>query len=55
MPYRYKRNSYMMLIGMLLSILISPLVFLQVYKSWSLAGEKLKKGAKISNLSKYKT
>jgi hypothetical protein len=54
MPYRYKRNSYMMLLGMLISILISPLVFLQVYKSWSLAGLKLKEGARISNLSKYK-
>jgi hypothetical protein len=54
MPYKYKRNSYMMLLGMVLSILISPLVFLQVYKSWSLACLKLKEGAKISNLSKYK-
>jgi hypothetical protein len=44
----------MMLLGMLISILISPLVFLQVYKSWSLAGLKLKEGARISNLSKYK-
>jgi glycosyltransferase involved in cell wall biosynthesis len=50
MPYRYKRNSYMMLLGMLISILISPLVFLQVYKSWSLAGKKLQKGAKIEKL-----
>jgi glycosyltransferase involved in cell wall biosynthesis len=50
MPYRYKRNSYMMLIGMLLSIIISPLVFLQVYKSWSLASKKLQEGAKIEKL-----
>jgi hypothetical protein len=50
MPYRYKRNSYMMLLGMLISIIISPLVFLQVYKSWSLAGKKLQEGAKIEIL-----
>jgi hypothetical protein len=50
MPYRYKRNSYMMLLGMLISILISPFVFLQVYKSWSLASKKLEEGAKIEKL-----
>jgi glycosyltransferase involved in cell wall biosynthesis len=50
MPYRYKRNSYMMLLGMLISILISPFVFLQVYKSWSLASKKLQEGAKIEKL-----
>jgi hypothetical protein len=50
MPYRYKRNSYMMVLGMLISIIISPLVFLQVYKSWSLASKKLQEGAKIEKL-----
>jgi hypothetical protein len=50
MPYRHKRNSYMMLLGMLISILISPFVFLQVYKSWSLASKKLQEGAKIEKL-----
>jgi glycosyltransferase involved in cell wall biosynthesis len=50
MPYRYKRNSYMMLLGMLISILISQFVFLQVYKSWSLASKKLQEGAKIEKL-----
>jgi glycosyltransferase involved in cell wall biosynthesis len=50
MPYRYKRNSYMMLLGMLISIIFSPFVFLQVYKSWSLASKKLQEGAKIEKL-----
>jgi hypothetical protein len=50
MPYRYKSNSVMMLIGVLISIVISPLVFFQVLKSWKLAGIKLKEGAKISKL-----
>jgi hypothetical protein len=40
----------MMLLGMLISILISPLVLFQVYKSWSLASKKLEEGAKIEKL-----
>jgi len=50
MPYRYKRNSYMMLLGVLISIIMSPLVLVQVWKSWKLAGVKLKEGAKIEKL-----
>jgi hypothetical protein len=50
MPYRYKRNSYMMLLGVLISLFILPLVFFQVYKSWSLASKKLEEGAKIEKL-----
>ncbi|WP_019038877.1 glycosyltransferase family 2 protein [Psychroflexus tropicus] len=47
MPYRYKSNSLLMVVGVLISILISPLVLVQVFKSWSLASEKLKEGSKI--------
>ncbi|MBZ9652091.1 glycosyltransferase family 2 protein [Psychroflexus montanilacus] len=50
MPYRYKSNSLMMVVGVLISILISPLVLVQVFKSWSLASDKLKEGAKIEEL-----
>lgn len=51
MPYRYKRSSYMMLLGVLVSFLISPLVFFQVWKSWSLASKKLQEGSKIEYLN----
>ncbi len=50
MPYKYKRNSYMMLLGVLISMFLIPLVFLQVRKSWKLASQKLMEGAKIQNL-----
>jgi hypothetical protein len=50
MPYRYKSNSLLMVVGVLISILISPLVLVQVWKSWKLAGVKLKEGAKIEKL-----
>jgi hypothetical protein len=50
MPYRYKRNSYMMLLGVLISLFILPLIFLQVIKSWKLSSKKLKEGAKIEML-----
>lgn len=50
MPYRYKSNKPMMLLGVLLSVLLSPLVLFQVIKSWRLASVKLKEGAKISQL-----
>jgi glycosyltransferase involved in cell wall biosynthesis len=50
MPYRYKSNSVMMLIGVLISIVISPLVFFQVWKSWALASTKLKEGPMIEKL-----
>jgi hypothetical protein len=40
----------MMLLGVLVSFLISPLVFFQVYKSWTLASKKLQEGAKIEKL-----
>lgn len=49
-PYRFKRNRIMLLIGSLLSILISPLVLYQVLKSWSLSSRKIKQGPMISNL-----
>lgn len=50
MPYRFKRNSYMMLLGVCMSILLLPMVFFQVFKSWKLASKKLKEGAIIEEL-----
>lgn len=50
MPYKYKRNSYMMLLGVVISFFLLPIVLLQVRKSWKLASVKLKEGAKIEEL-----
>lgn len=51
MPYQFKRNSYMMLLGTLISLFLFPLVILQVNKSWRLASKKLKEGDKIEWMS----
>ena len=51
-PYKYKGNAKMMLVGYMLSILLLPLVLFQVTKSWKLATKKLKEGAKIDNLER---
>ena len=50
MPYRYKSSSIMMVLGGALSLLLLPIVFLQVWKSWGLATQKLDEGAKIERL-----
>lgn len=47
MPYQYKKSKLMMLIGGIVSLLLLPLVLLQVWVSWSEATRKLKEGAKI--------
>ena len=49
-PYQYKRNKKMKLIGMFISVFISPLILFQIFKSWRLAAVKLKEGNLIDNL-----
>jgi len=49
-PYKFKRNKPMLLIGVFLSVFLLPVIMIQVYKSWTLSGQKLKKGAKIDKL-----
>ncbi|HEY9167857.1 MAG TPA: glycosyltransferase family 2 protein [Lutibacter sp.] len=51
-PYKYKGNAKMMLLGYMLSVLLFPLVLYQVVKSWKLATKKLKEGAKIESLER---
>ena len=46
-PYRYKKNKKMLVIGLLISLFLFPFVLLQVFISWRLATKKLKEGAKI--------
>ncbi|REE81979.1 GT2 family glycosyltransferase [Lutibacter oceani] len=49
-PYKYKNQPKMMLIGYLLSVLLLPLVLFQVFKSWKLASKKLEEGSLIEKL-----
>ncbi|WP_299276291.1 glycosyltransferase family 2 protein [uncultured Psychroserpens sp.] len=51
MPYRFKKNKLLLVVGVFVSILLLPLVCFQVFKSWRLSGEKLKEGALIETLS----
>jgi glycosyltransferase involved in cell wall biosynthesis len=49
-PYRHKQNSYLKVVGVILSLFISPIVIFQVIKSWVISNKKLKEGAKIRKL-----
>lgn len=49
-PYKFKRNKPMLLIGVFLSVFLLPVILIQVYKSWKLSSQKLKEGAKIERL-----
>ena len=48
MPYRFKKNKNMMLVGVMISFLILPLIVLQVCISWNAASKKIEKGALIN-------
>lgn len=52
MPYQFKRNKGMMLLGIFVSLLLLPIVLFQVFKSWRLSSKKLKEGALIERLDK---
>lgn len=47
MPYRFKKNKALRLLGALVSILLLPLIVFQVYKSWRLSSNKLNQGPLI--------
>lgn len=49
-PYQFKKNKPMLVLGLFLSILLLPLVLYQVLKSWNLASKKIKEGALIEKL-----
>lgn len=50
-PYRFKGNKMMLLLGVLFSVIIAPLIVFQVCKSWRLASLKLKQGGLIDKLN----
>lgn len=47
MPYKFKKNKPLLLLGCIVSLLILPIVIFQVSKSWYLSSQKLKEGALI--------
>ncbi|MBK5214595.1 MAG: glycosyltransferase family 2 protein [Flavobacteriaceae bacterium] len=49
-PYRYKKNKKMLVVGLLISLFLFPFVVLQVVISWRLASKKLEEGAIIKGL-----
>lgn len=50
LPYQFKKNKPMLFIGALLSVIISPIIFLQVIASWRLASQKIAQGPLIEHL-----
>jgi len=49
-PYRLKRNRYLLVFGALVSVFLIPVLFLAVARSWRSASRMLNEGAKIDNL-----
>ncbi len=49
-PYKFKRNKKMLILGLGISIFLFPLIVFQVTRSWQLASVKLKQGALIDEL-----
>ncbi len=48
-PYRFKKSKILKLLSFLFLPFVLPLIFFQVMKSWNLASEKLKDGARIES------
>ena len=49
-PYRFKKNRLMLLLGGILAVILIPLVCFQVYRSWNLSTKMLNQGSKIETL-----
>tara|TARA_R110000751_G_scaffold251794_2_gene351492 strand:- start:462 stop:1529 length:1068 start_codon:yes stop_codon:yes gene_type:complete len=50
MPYQFKKNKPLLVLGVFVSLLLMSLVLFQVCKSWYLSGRKLDEGALIEKL-----
>ena len=50
MPYRFKKNKNMLLLGIIISVLLTPFILLQVNISWRKASKKLTQGPLIGEL-----
>ena len=49
-PYRYKKNKKMLILGALISVFLLPFILIQVIISWRLASKKLREGEMIERL-----
>ena len=49
-PYRFKKNKKLLLLGGLISLFLFPIILIQVLISWRKASEKLNQGAQIREL-----
>jgi len=50
-PYKFKRNKKMLILGVVISSVLFPIIIFQVLRSWQLASVKLKQGALIEYLN----
>ena len=50
LPYHFKKNRVLLIVGVFVSVVLAPLVLFQVYKSWQLSSRKLEQGALIEHL-----
>lgn len=50
-PYRFKKRKKMLILGIFISMLLWPMVGIQVMRSWKLASKKIKQGPLISELN----
>ncbi|MBI9061381.1 MAG: glycosyltransferase family 2 protein [Marinilabiliaceae bacterium] len=49
-PYKYKNEKYLRILGLFLFILLLPLIIIQVIQSWIKSGEMIKNGPLIETL-----
>ena len=50
LPYKFKRNKYISLIGLIVSFFMLPIIIFTVSKSWLISSRMLKQGHKIPTL-----
>jgi len=50
-PYRFKKNKKMLLLGIFVSLFLMPIIVIQVFISWRKASKKINQGALIGKLS----
>ncbi len=50
-PYRFKKNKKMKVLGGLFSLVLLPIITIQILKSWYLSSKKIKNGAIIKELN----
>ncbi|MGN6569055.1 MAG: hypothetical protein ACTHJ0_13930, partial [Flavipsychrobacter sp.] len=46
-PYKYKGDKKKLMVGSIIAFVLSPIILLQVFRSWRRSGKMLKEGSKI--------